>query len=282
MTERSRTYWSGGRSFDMRHVAGPVYLIVDGARVPHQAVWIQPVRRPPRGRRANRRAARSGGARLRVRLHDPRAGAARPRPAVGQARAGHRQPRPRHVVPPQPRRRPRRLGALRCRKRSPPRPAAASPPAASSPATDRHLATVVQEGMIRVQLTAGGPSPGEPERNRRTSMHLSPSPIATRSRVTACPGRAVAGARVHDRGPAVPRPAECADRARRRSRSRPSAPTVRPCARLDGDVLDATATCGGGPTRSPGFSSRTSAWFPATGCCCARRTTRGRSPPGSG
>jgi acyl-CoA thioesterase II len=42
MTQRSRAYWSGGRSFDMRHVPGPVYLTVEGERVPHQAVWLRP------------------------------------------------------------------------------------------------------------------------------------------------------------------------------------------------------------------------------------------------
>ena len=42
MTPRSRAYWSGGRSFDMRHVPGPVYLTVEGDRVPHQAVWVRP------------------------------------------------------------------------------------------------------------------------------------------------------------------------------------------------------------------------------------------------
>lgn len=42
MTERSRAYWSGGRSFDMRHVPGPVYLTVEGSRLPHQAVWLRP------------------------------------------------------------------------------------------------------------------------------------------------------------------------------------------------------------------------------------------------
>ncbi|GAA0993006.1 acyl-CoA thioesterase II [Subtercola frigoramans] len=34
-------YWSSGRSFDMRHVPGPVYLTVDGNRAPHQAVWVK-------------------------------------------------------------------------------------------------------------------------------------------------------------------------------------------------------------------------------------------------
>lgn len=34
-------YWSSGRSFDMRHVPGPLYFRVDGVHVPHQAVWIK-------------------------------------------------------------------------------------------------------------------------------------------------------------------------------------------------------------------------------------------------
>jgi acyl-CoA thioesterase-2 len=42
MTEESRSYWSAGRGFDMRHVPGPVYLTVDGERLPHQAVWVRP------------------------------------------------------------------------------------------------------------------------------------------------------------------------------------------------------------------------------------------------
>jgi acyl-CoA thioesterase-2 len=42
MTEESRAYWSGGRSFDMRHVPGPVYLDVEGGNTPHQAVWVRP------------------------------------------------------------------------------------------------------------------------------------------------------------------------------------------------------------------------------------------------
>jgi acyl-CoA thioesterase II len=42
MTEESKAYWSGGRSFDMRHVPGPVYLIVEGKQVAHQAVWLKP------------------------------------------------------------------------------------------------------------------------------------------------------------------------------------------------------------------------------------------------
>ncbi|NYD41126.1 acyl-CoA thioesterase [Nocardioides panaciterrulae] len=42
MTEQSKAYWSHGRSFDMRHVPGPVYLEVEGGAVPHQALWVRP------------------------------------------------------------------------------------------------------------------------------------------------------------------------------------------------------------------------------------------------
>ncbi|MFL6051496.1 MAG: acyl-CoA thioesterase [Actinoallomurus sp.] len=42
MTEASKAYWSGGRSFDMRHVPGPVYLTLEGEPTPHQAVWVRP------------------------------------------------------------------------------------------------------------------------------------------------------------------------------------------------------------------------------------------------
>ena len=42
MTETSKAYWSGGRSFDMRHVPGPVYVSVDGGTAPHQSVWVKP------------------------------------------------------------------------------------------------------------------------------------------------------------------------------------------------------------------------------------------------
>lgn len=34
-------YWSLGRSFDMRHAPGPVYVRVEGERVPHQGVWVK-------------------------------------------------------------------------------------------------------------------------------------------------------------------------------------------------------------------------------------------------
>ena len=42
MTEASRAYWSAGRSFDMRHVPGPVYLTVEGGTAPQQSVWVRP------------------------------------------------------------------------------------------------------------------------------------------------------------------------------------------------------------------------------------------------
>jgi acyl-CoA thioesterase-2 len=42
MTAESKEYWSGGRSFDMRHVPGPVYLEVDGGSAPQQALWVKP------------------------------------------------------------------------------------------------------------------------------------------------------------------------------------------------------------------------------------------------
>ncbi|MFF0296121.1 acyl-CoA thioesterase [Kitasatospora sp. NPDC004614] len=42
MTKASKEYWSAGRSFDLRHVPGPVYLDVEGGRAPHQAVWVRP------------------------------------------------------------------------------------------------------------------------------------------------------------------------------------------------------------------------------------------------
>jgi acyl-CoA thioesterase-2 len=42
MTAESRAYWAAGRSFDMRHLPGPLYLSVEGERLPHQAVWVRP------------------------------------------------------------------------------------------------------------------------------------------------------------------------------------------------------------------------------------------------
>ncbi|MEV5012512.1 MULTISPECIES: acyl-CoA thioesterase domain-containing protein [unclassified Streptomyces] len=42
MTQESKKYWANGRSFDMRHVPGPVYLEVESEPTPHQAVWVRP------------------------------------------------------------------------------------------------------------------------------------------------------------------------------------------------------------------------------------------------
>lgn len=40
-TSAAWDYWATGRSFDMRHVPGPVYFTVDGEQVPHQSVWVK-------------------------------------------------------------------------------------------------------------------------------------------------------------------------------------------------------------------------------------------------
>lgn len=37
----SGEYWAHGRSFDMRHVPGPIYLETQGGTVPTQAVWVR-------------------------------------------------------------------------------------------------------------------------------------------------------------------------------------------------------------------------------------------------
>jgi acyl-CoA thioesterase-2 len=42
LTDESKSYWGGGRSFDMRHVPGPVYVRIEGASNPQQAVWVKP------------------------------------------------------------------------------------------------------------------------------------------------------------------------------------------------------------------------------------------------
>lgn len=42
-------YWSAGRSFDMRHVPGPVYVQVEGGQVPQQAIWVKAFDRLPDG-----------------------------------------------------------------------------------------------------------------------------------------------------------------------------------------------------------------------------------------
>ena len=146
MTTPSKAYWSGGRSFDMRHVPGPVYLSVEGEQVPHQAVWVKAVRRAASRRRAHRRCSATAALAYVcdytilepvLRVHGLRLG--RPGP-------GHRQPGPRHVVPP---RRPRWTTGC-CTPGGRLRPGRPRP--GQGRFFDRHgrlLATVVQEGMIR-------------------------------------------------------------------------------------------------------------------------------------
>lgn len=36
-------FWANDRPFDIRHVEDPIYLRIDGARLPHQAVWIKAI-----------------------------------------------------------------------------------------------------------------------------------------------------------------------------------------------------------------------------------------------
>ena len=40
-------YWSNERAFDVRHIPSPIYLSVDGERVPRQAVWMKAFGRLP-------------------------------------------------------------------------------------------------------------------------------------------------------------------------------------------------------------------------------------------
>ncbi|KRC62968.1 acyl-CoA thioesterase II [Agromyces sp. Root81] len=40
-------YWSNERAFDVRHIPSPVYLTVEGERVPRQAVWMKAFGRLP-------------------------------------------------------------------------------------------------------------------------------------------------------------------------------------------------------------------------------------------
>ncbi|WP_264797177.1 acyl-CoA thioesterase [Arthrobacter mangrovi] len=49
-------YWSTGRSFDMRHVPGPVYVEVEGEQVPQQAVWVKAFDQLPDGADLHRTA----------------------------------------------------------------------------------------------------------------------------------------------------------------------------------------------------------------------------------
>lgn len=60
LTQESKEYWSGGRSFDMRHVPGPVYTRVEGEQVPHQAVWVRAFEALDGSRHDGGRLARAG------------------------------------------------------------------------------------------------------------------------------------------------------------------------------------------------------------------------------
>ncbi len=178
MTERSEAYWSGGRSFDMRHVPGPVYLTVEGGAGAAPGGVGQAVRRAAPRRRAQRRAAGPRRARLRLRLHDPRAGAARARPAVGRSPAWSP---PASTTPcgSTGRATASTTGCSTPRRRWRPTPAAAWAPASFFTRDHRHLATVVQEGMLPLRLTGRIP-PMPPAaaacHRRRTST---PSPATT-------------------------------------------------------------------------------------------------------
>ena len=138
----------------------------------------QAVRRAAPGRRAHRRAARPGRAGLRVRLHDPRAGPAGARPALGPARAGHREPRPRHVVPPAPE--PGVLDGWLLYAQE-----AVAADSGRGLGLGRfftpdgeHLATVVQEGMIRPPRRSVMSSSLTPCSPRAATRHVRPRPPA--------------------------------------------------------------------------------------------------------
>ena len=114
-------------------------------------------------------------------------------------------------------------------------------------------------------------SPARAALTVRARRHVLPGPPAAGGRVAALPLRPARAA--------VPRPAQLRRRAARRTvapaRRRPALP-----ARARRRDLDATATCWRASNRSPRCSPRTSASCPATGCCCAARTTPGSWPAG--
>jgi acyl-CoA thioesterase II len=49
-------YWATGRSFDQRHVPGPLYLSVDGEATAHQGVWVRAFDRLPDDERTHQLA----------------------------------------------------------------------------------------------------------------------------------------------------------------------------------------------------------------------------------
>ena len=254
MTERSQAYWAGGRSFDMRHVPGPALPHRRRRARPAPGGLGQAVRRPAAGRRAHRRAARPGRARLRVRLHDPRAGAARARPRRGPGPGW-------------------------------------SPPASTTPcgstavparAFDDWLLYAAGSGRgggrprsrHRPLLHPRPPSPGHRRPGRNDPHQLIPAGPAGCGigRTSHAPIAFCLSRHLRPRPPAAgrasgrcssspPRPCSTPTASTRRprsstSRSRPSAPTVPPCARRTA-TSGPTASCSGAPTRSPRCWSRT-------------------------
>ncbi|WP_336658813.1 acyl-CoA thioesterase [Leucobacter sp. USHLN153] len=49
-------YWARGRSFDMRHIPGPVYFEIEGEQRPHQAIWVRSFSELPADRRTQQLA----------------------------------------------------------------------------------------------------------------------------------------------------------------------------------------------------------------------------------
>jgi acyl-CoA thioesterase II len=49
-------FWATERAFDIRHVGSPIYLSVDGEKLPHQAVWMKAVGTLPDDRNLHRAA----------------------------------------------------------------------------------------------------------------------------------------------------------------------------------------------------------------------------------
>ena len=250
----------------MRHVPGPVYLTVEGERVP--------TRRS--GSSRSTACARSTGS--------PTPSATWPRwptcattpsssrscacsASPGRERgARHRQPRPRDVVPPRPARsmdgwllyaQQAVAAEARARRR---RSAASSPPTARSPGHRR-------------------PGGHDPRRGRRRDGRSRPRRTPTRSPATTC--RRPSSGRPWSSPPSLLQyperlnaATELIDVAGGRARARPAVALRTP----DGDVwtygelLDPCQPGRAGARRGPRPAC------PATGCCSARPTTRGRSP----
>ena len=272
MTAGSRAYWSGGRSFDMRHVPGPVYLTIEGERVPHQAVWLRPfdALRPVPGLSDEQRDLAALAYVCDYTILEPVLrvlGLPWAKPGLVTASLDHAMwfHRARHRST---------TGCSTPRKRSRPTRAAAWAPASSSPAItvtwppwSRKVSSVLPDRQDSADAAC-----------RRTPVtlgarrHLHPRPPA--------PSGAVAGDRVHHTRTRTTRTGSTPPPPSSTSRPSPSAPAAPPCARRAARP-GPTASCAPGRTRWRRCSPRTSASSPGSACCSARRTTRGRSPPGS-